>query len=83
MNIKHWADTSALLHQPLLNPDISIAISTITLSELEHIKNSDRDENIKYKAREAVRSILTSTNFEVITTVTFEDGRVIDFTFII
>lgn len=74
MNIKHWADTSALLHQPLLDPDIPIAISTITLSELEHIKNSDRDENIKYKAREAVRSILTSTNFEVIMT----DNRKID-----
>lgn len=68
MNIHHWADTSALLHQPLLESDIGIAISTITLAELEHIKNSERDEKTKYYAREAVRSILTNNNFDVILT---------------
>ena len=68
MNINHWADTSALLHQPLLEPDVGIAISTITLAELEHIKNSERDEKTKYYAREAVRSILTNNNFDVILT---------------
>ena len=74
MNINHWADTSALLHQPLLDPTVDIAISTITVSELEHIKNSDREEGIKYRAREAVRSILTSNKFDVIMT----DNRRID-----
>jgi len=72
---KHFADTSALLHQPLLNPEVNIIISAITLSELEHIKNdSKEDENTKYKAREAVRAILTSNKFEVLTT----DNRKID-----
>jgi len=31
MAIKHWADTSALLHQQLLDPQVKIAISSITL----------------------------------------------------
>lgn len=69
MEIKHWADTSALLHQQLLDPQVKIAISSITLQELEHIKNSDKEnEQTKFRAREIVRSILTSTNFEVILT---------------
>ncbi len=66
MNISHWADTSALLHQNgLIDPQVQMAISSITLSELEHIKNSNEDQITKYKAREAVRSILTSGKFEV------------------
>lgn len=69
MEIKHWADTSALLHQPLLDTQVKIAISSITLQELEHIKNSDKEsEQTKFKAREIVRAILASTNFEVILT---------------
>lgn len=40
--IKHWCDTSALLHQKgLLDPDINIAISPITLQELEYIKEHE------------------------------------------
>ena len=75
MNIKHWADTSALLHQNgLINPEVPIALSTITVSELEHIKDSNENETIKYKAREAVRSILTNNNLEVVLT----DNRKID-----
>ena len=67
MKILRWADTSALLHQAgLINPEIEIGISTITVKELEHIKNSNEDAQIKYKAREAVRSILTTGKFEVI-----------------
>jgi hypothetical protein len=32
MNIKHFADTSALLHQAgLITPEVNIAISTITV----------------------------------------------------
>ena len=68
MDIKHWADTSALLHQSLLNPDINIAISTITVSELEHIKSSNENDKTKFKAREAVRSLLTDEHFEIIMT---------------
>lgn len=69
MNIKHWADTSALLHQSgLINPQVDIAISTITVQELEHIKSNEKDDKIKYKAREAVRSILTTGKFDVILT---------------
>jgi len=43
-----------------------MAISTITVKELEHIKSNEKDDKIKYKAREAVRSILTTGKFEVI-----------------
>ena len=32
MKIKHWADTSALLHQPFLDTEIGIAISTVTVA---------------------------------------------------
>lgn len=75
MEIKHWADTSALLHQPLLDTKVKIAISQITLQELEHIKNSDKEnQQTKFKAREAVRQILTSNMFDVIMT----DNRKID-----
>ena len=74
MEIKHWADTSALLHQPLLNLQVKIAISQITLQELEHIKNNETDEKVRFKAREIVRNIMTTNNFEVILT----DNRKID-----
>ena len=76
MEIKHWADTSALLHQNgLLDPQIRIAISSITLQELEHIKNNDKEDNqTKFKARAIVREILTSDRFEVILT----DNKKID-----
>ena len=73
MNINHWADTSALLHQSLFNIDVDTAISTITVAELEHIKNSNESEDVKFKAREIVRSIL-SNNFNVV----FTDNRKID-----
>lgn len=68
MKIKHWADTSALLHQPLLDTEIGIAISTVTVAELEHIKNSNENEGTKYRAREAVRALLTNPNFDVVLT---------------
>ena len=75
MNIRHWADTSALLHQVgLIDPKVDIAISTITIQELEHIKSNDKDDKIKYKAREAVRSILTTGKFETVMT----DNKKID-----
>ena len=68
MKINHWADTSALLHQPLLNTDVDIAISTITVSELEHIKSGNENDKTKYKAREVVRTLLTNSRFNIIIT---------------
>ncbi len=66
--ITRWCDTSALLHQPgLLEPQKELAISPLTIAELEHIKTSDSYSNeIKFTAREAVRQIMTDHNFEVI-----------------
>ena len=66
--ITRWCDTSALLHQPgLIEPQQELAISPLTITELEHIKSSSNyTDKIKYQAREAVRNILTSNNFEVI-----------------
>jgi predicted nucleic acid-binding protein len=73
--IKHFADTSALLHQKdLLNPKTNIAISPLTISELEYIKEHEEDKNIRYLAREVVRSIMTDTKFNVI----IPDNKVID-----
>lgn len=68
--ITRWCDTSALLHQPgLLDPQAELAISPLTINELEHIKNSTNyTDKIKYQAREAVRHILTDCNFEVVKT---------------
>lgn len=65
--IKRFADTSALLHQASLTaPKTDLAISALTIQELEHIKNNSNDDKLKYLAREAVRSILTENNFTVI-----------------
>lgn len=72
--ITRWADTSALLHQDgLINPQADLTISTITIKELEHIKNGN-DDKVKFKAREAVRSILTSSKFNVV----LSDNKKID-----
>lgn len=74
MVINRWADTSALLHQDgLINPQADLTISTITIKELEHIKNGN-DDRVKFKAREAVRSILTSNKFNVV----LSDNKKID-----
>ena len=76
MEIKHWADTSAILHQKdLIKTQNKIAISPITLQELEHIKDNEKETTqVKYLAREAVRTILTSDKFEVVLT----DNKKID-----
>lgn len=74
MGVQHWADTSALLHQSLLDSQVKIAISSITLQELENIKSSEKDEAIKYKARRVVREIMNTNKFKVI----FIDNRKID-----
>ncbi len=59
-----FLDTSAVLNGKLKEyPDCYI--SPITLMELEKIKNSDRNDSIKYLAREAVRDILSCSTIKV------------------
>ena len=73
--ITHFADTSAILHQAnLLKSEASIAISPITIMELEHIKEHENDNSIKYRAREAVRSIISDIKYNIIIT----DNKEID-----
>lgn len=57
--ILNFLDTSAILNGALSIFD-NIYISPLVLTELENIKNSNRDEHTKYLARQAVRDILTS-----------------------
>lgn len=66
--IERWCDTSALLHQTgLLEPQKELAVSPLTVAELEHIKTSDNySKEMKFLAREAVRQIMTEHNFEVV-----------------
>lgn len=54
-----FLDTSAVLNGEIHKHD-DCYISPLTLSELEHIKTSDRPEHIKYLAREAIRQILSN-----------------------
>lgn len=62
----HFADTSALLDQKF-NLDTDILISPITVQELENIKTSStHNEEIRAKARQATRSILTNGNIHII-----------------
>ena len=64
--IKHWADTSAVLHWNAA--EAQVAISPLTLSELEHIKTNDRaSQELKYNAREAIRKIVSGACYSVIT----------------
>ena len=60
--IQHWADTSAILHWNL--NETKVAISPLTLQELEHIKSNEREtQEIKYLAREAIRKIINTDAF--------------------
>lgn len=64
--IKHWADTSAVLHWNAA--EAQVAISPLTLSELEHIKTNDHaSQELKYNAREAIRRIISGACYSVIT----------------
>ena len=64
--IKHWADTSAVLHWN--TAEAQVAISPLTLSELEHIKTNDHaSQELKYNAREAIRKIVNGSYYSVIT----------------
>ena len=56
-----FLDTSAVLNGGLTEyHDNELYISPLTLQELQNIKTSDRNENIKFLAREAIRAILNS-----------------------
>ena len=55
----NFLDTSAVLNGALSVFD-NIYISPLVLTELENIKNSNKNEHIKYLARQAVRDILVS-----------------------
>ena len=64
----NFLDTSALLHGQLSSEE-QYFISALTLSELEHIKTSNKSEDVKYKAREAIRFLLDkNSNITVVTT---------------
>jgi PhoH-like ATPase len=64
--IKHWADTSAILHWD--TAEAQVAISPLTLSELEHIKTAEHtSQELKYHAREAIRKIIDGNCYSVIT----------------
>lgn len=60
--IQHWFDTSAILHQKVADAT-NIAISPLTLSELENIKTNSNNQELKYKAREAIRTIINTKTF--------------------
>lgn len=70
--IKTFLDTSALLHQNL-PADASFYISPLTLTELERIKTSKETDDIKFKARAAIRKILSGKG-----TVVSIDNKKID-----
>lgn len=62
----YFLDTSALLDGAIQEYD-KIYTSPLVLSELEHIKNSfNKDEEIKYKARNAVRDIINKDNISYV-----------------
>ena len=57
----NFLDTSVVLRKDALKEYTNIYISPITLSELENIKtNSNKSEELKYLARNAVRDIINS-----------------------
>ena len=54
----HFLDTSAVLNGALKEYEPTACISTTVLSELENIKTGNKNDEIKYLAREAVRDIM-------------------------
>lgn len=61
----HFLDTSAILNGALKQYTEDIYLSPLAITELENIKTSfNKDDKIKYKAREAIREILKSDNIE-------------------
>ena len=64
MNI-NFLDTSAVLYGELKNHLEQIYISPITLMELENIKTNNYNDDVKYRAREAVRTIVAAENINI------------------
>ena len=62
----NFLDTSVILTEKALQKFDNIYISPIVLEELEKIKTSDRNEHIKYLARQAVREILNSNKIHYV-----------------
>lgn len=59
----HFLDTSAILNGALKDFQENIYISTFVLTELENIKTSfNKDEQVKYLARQAMQDIINSKN---------------------
>lgn len=61
----NFLDTSAVLYGELKNNFEKTYISPITLMELENIKTSNKNEEVKYRAREAVRDIIGFNNIYI------------------
>jgi predicted subunit of tRNA(5-methylaminomethyl-2-thiouridylate) methyltransferase len=60
----HFLDTSAILNGALKHFN-NIYISPLAITELEHIKTSyNKDDKVKFLARQAVREIITNNNIE-------------------
>ena len=58
--VYHFLDTSAVLNGALTKYN-TCYISPLVLTELEHIKTAvNKDETVKYQARDAVRQIIES-----------------------
>ena len=65
-NVINFLDTSAILNGALDLYD-NIYISPLAIAELENIKTSiHKDDNLKYKARQAVRAILSNEKVKVL-----------------
>lgn len=65
----YFLDTNALLNLDLETCDFGgkFIISSVTLNELEQIKTSrNKDEEVKYKARNAVRYLDENDNYDVV-----------------
>ena len=62
----NFLDTSAILNGAINLYD-TVTISPLVMAELENIKTSNhKDENLKYKARKAIREILSNTNIQIL-----------------
>ena len=61
----NFLDTSAVLYGELKNNFEKTYISPITLMELENIKTNNKNEEVKYRAREAVRDIIGFNNIYI------------------
>ena len=54
----NFLDTSAVLHGNCLKDFRNVYLSPLTLQELEGIKSSNKPEEIKFLARQAIRTII-------------------------